>query len=55
MNANIEYNAARSIMGENFVGVEELKKIDGLELDIPDDLPEIPFGKDELKEEMNIC
>lgn len=50
MNANIEYNAARSIMGENFVGVEELKKIDGLELDIPDDLPEIPFGKDELKE-----
>ncbi|MBR5420277.1 MAG: hypothetical protein IK115_03915 [Lachnospiraceae bacterium] len=40
---------AREIMGENFIGPEELKAIAALPFGIPEELADIPYSADELK------
>ena len=44
-----DIKTAELIMGKNFIGVEELKRC-GMQPDIPDKLPNIPFTREELEE-----
>lgn len=47
------YEVAKNIMGDNFIGVDELKKISKMKLAIPDDVKNIPFSKEELQKKRN--
>ena len=53
MNRNVDYNLARSIMGNSFIGVEELKSITEMKLSLKECVPEIPFSKEELEQKKN--
>ena len=44
----IEYNTARSIMGTNFIGIEELRSMKELLVAIPETVPTIQFSEEEL-------
>ncbi len=46
MNEITDYNLAKSIMGGNFIGLEELRKIEPIRLMIPDPIPVIPYSRD---------
>lgn len=49
MHKPIAYQLAKQIMGRNFIGVEELNRIDKVKFFIPKAIPKIPFEKEELK------
>ena len=53
MNSIVDYDLAQEIMGENFIGVDEIKKIKGFNLEIPEIVPLIPFTEEELKNKKN--
>lgn len=48
-----DYEVAKSIMDDNFIGVDELKKISQMRLSIPDVVGDIPFSQKELQEKRN--
>lgn len=48
-----KYLAAKQIMGNGFIGIEEIQKIDTLKFIINDTIPEIPFSIEELDEKKN--
>lgn len=48
MNKHVSMEQAKSIMGENFIGPEEIKKIDLIQFAIPINVPDIPFTASEL-------
>lgn len=48
-----DYDVARRIMGDNFIGVEELKSMSGFKLAIPEELPDIPYSEKELDAKNN--
>lgn len=47
------YEAAKNIMNDNLIGVDELKKISRMKLSIPDVVGDIPFSQKELQEKRN--
>ena len=49
MSNKVDYQMAKEIMGENFIGIDELKEMDRLSLIMPDDIPVIPFSEEELR------
>lgn len=49
MNEAIDVVLAKEIMGNNFIGSEELSKIKYMKLSIPNVVPEIPFSKELLE------
>ena len=49
MGKNVTLEDAKRIMGNNFIGPEELRRIAILRLDIKDDIVPIPFSKEELE------
>lgn len=49
MNEIVDYKTAKTIMGKNFIGVEEIKKMSSVNLNIPDSIPSIPFSRDVLE------
>ena len=51
--SNTDYEVAKGIMGDSFIGAEELKRMKGFELAIPEELPEIPYSKKELDDKKN--
>lgn len=50
MNETVEYKLAEKIMGSNFVGIEELKKVKQMKLLLPTNCPLIPFTEEVLKQ-----
>ena len=50
MSEYISLEDAKSIMGKNFIGPDELRNLRDLRLMIPDILPGIPFSREELSE-----
>ncbi|MCR5669023.1 MAG: hypothetical protein K6G05_08240 [Lachnospiraceae bacterium] len=46
---SVDYNRAKEIMGENFIGLEDIKNIDEVLFELPDTLPEIPYSEEELE------
>lgn len=48
MKNSIDYENAKEIMGENFIGISELSGLHSLNLKIPSNIPEIPFTIDDL-------
>ncbi len=48
MSKSMTYFTAKEIMGKNFIGVDEIKGMKGLEFLIPDMIPDIPFSEKEL-------
>ncbi len=50
MNNRVEYDIAKNIMGNNFIGVEELELMDDFAVSIPETIPEICYDKKELEE-----
>ncbi len=50
MNKEEYYNQVKTEMGDNFIGVDELKKLETLKLSIPDSVPDIPFTFEEIKQ-----
>ena len=53
MNETIILDRAKTIMGENFIGVDELKKISWLKVEDTQYIPEIPFSEEELINKKN--
>lgn len=49
MSESTDVVLARKIMGDNFIGAEELRKFDRMKLMVPDIIPEIPFSKEIIK------
>ena len=41
---------AKEIMGSNFIGPDEIRTVDGLKFRIPNDIPEIPYTKEEMEQ-----
>lgn len=48
MSEHITIDRAKTIMGDNFIGVEELEKISWLKINEIQPVPEIPFTEEEL-------
>ena len=46
---NVSIAEAKKIMGENFVGVDELRQIEELKFSIPNNQPEVKFSADRLE------
>ena len=46
----VDYDVAKNIMGNNFIGVEELELMDSFAVLIPETIPEIYYAEKELKE-----
>ena len=44
-----DYCRAHDLMGEDFIGVEELRHINKLRLLLPSDMPDVPFTEKELR------
>lgn len=44
---------AKKIMGENFIGVEELSSMKDFTLQMPDAIPTIPFSEEEIERKKN--
>lgn len=53
MNKNVTIDQAKSIMGENFIGVEDLMKLSWLKTDDIQAAPDIPFTEEELIQKKN--
>lgn len=49
MSKKIAVEQAKTIMGKNFIGAEEIRKIDLIKFDVPADVPGIPFTTAELE------
>lgn len=49
----IDILKAKSIMGKNFIGPEELKSLERIKVKVEGDIPEIPFSEDELNAKKN--
>lgn len=50
MKDNSDYRLAKKIMGDNFIGVDEIKSINLMRLSFPTSIPEIPFSVEELEQ-----
>ena len=50
MNDNVSIAVAKEIMGNNFIGADELRQIEALKFRIPDVLPKFEFPAEELEE-----
>lgn len=50
MNKVTDDTWAKKIMGNNVIGVEEIKRMERMRLVIPDMIPEIPFSQEELRQ-----
>lgn len=51
--SNTEYDMAKRIMGDSFIGVEELKNMEVFEFAIPEELPKIQYSEKELEKKKN--
>lgn len=49
MDKSLYFSRAREIMGDNFIGTDELERMKSLDLLIPSDVPDIPFAVEELE------
>lgn len=43
-----EYNLAKELFGDNFIGISELSELKSLNLQVPSQIPAIPFSYEEL-------
>ena len=50
MNESTDHNLAKTIMGSNFIGPEELCKIEAMKLSIPNAVPKITYSRDILEQ-----
>lgn len=50
MNESIDYGRAKAIMGRNYIGLEELGKIEPMKLSLGTGITEIPFSEDVLEQ-----
>lgn len=48
MNENVTVDRAKAVMGENYIGVDELRKLPWLKIDDGSSIPEIPYSENEL-------
>ena len=53
MNDNVSIPVAKEIMGDNFIGVDELRQIEAMKFRIPNVLPELEFSAEKLEEKKN--
>ena len=53
MNESVTIDKAKTIMGENYIGLDELRKISWLGIDDVQPVPAIPFSEDELIQKKN--
>lgn len=50
MNDNVSIPVAKEIMGDNFIGVDELRQIEAMKFRIPNVLPKFEFSAEKLEE-----
>lgn len=50
MRENDNYALAKRVMGDNLVGIDEIKAAKPLKFSIPDTIPEVPFSIEELEQ-----
>ena len=49
MSKHVDYELAKKIMGDNFIGLDELNCIKDMNLSLPKKIPVIPYSEDELR------